>query len=176
MLPGPVVDCYLWETWDERCTGDVFESYNLHVVCACGKVCHHKLPTPSSCYCVCTSEWLVVVRYTTSVFSGLTSSGAHTPISIDSHPTLEDINKFIVCEVPSSATISSAPTTDDKQLSSVTISEIHPDKPLVPIHKEGGATTPHHDDPTPPTSAGETECLPQCTSECILYLHLLTSV
>ena len=37
--------------------------------------------------------------YTTSVFSAPTSSGAHTPISIDSHPTLEDINKFIVCEV-----------------------------------------------------------------------------
>ena len=101
-----------------------------------------------------------MVRYTTSVFSGLTSSGAHTPISIDSHPTLEDINQFIVCEVPSSATISGAPTTDGKQLSSVTISEIHPDKPLVPILEQGVAATPHHDDSTPPTSTGETECLP----------------
>ena len=117
-----------------------------------------------------------MVHYTTSVFSGLTSSGAHTQISIDSHPTLEDINKLIVREVPSSAPISSAPTTDGKQLPSVTISKIHPDKPLVPITKEGGAATPHHDDPTPPTSAGETECLPQCMSVCILYLHLLTSV
>ena len=95
-------------------------------------------------------------------FSGLTSSGAHAPISIDSHPTLEDINQFVVCEVPSSATISGAPTTDGKQLSSV------------PIPKESGAATPHHDDPTPPTSAGE--CLPQCMSECILYFHLLRSM
>ena len=104
------------------------------------------------------------------VFSGLTSSGAHVSISIDSHPTLEDINKFIVCEVPSSATISGAPTTDGKQLPSVTISEIHPDKTLVPVPKEGVAATPHHDDPTPPTSAGEMECLPQCMSVCILYV------
>ena len=96
----------------------------------------------------------------TSVFSGLTSSGAHVPISIDSHPTPEDVNKFIVCEVPSSATISSAPTTDDKQLPSVTMSKTHPDTPLVPIAKDGRAATPHHVDPTPPTSAGETECLP----------------
>ena len=117
-----------------------------------------------------------MVRYTTSVFSGLTSSGAHVPISIDSHPTLEDINKFTVCEVPSSATISSAPTTDGKQLPSVTISKTHPDKPLVPIVKVGGAATFHHDDPTPPTSAGETECPPQCMGVCILYLHLLTSM
>ena len=91
-------------------------------------------------------------------FSGLTSSGAHAPISIDSHPTLEDINQFVVCEVPSSATISGAPTTDGKQLSSVAISKIHPDTPLAPIPTEGGAAPPHHDDPTPPTSAGE--CLP----------------
>ena len=139
-------------------------------------MCRHKLPTPSSCCCVCTSEWLVVVRYTTSVFSGLTSSGAHVPISIDSHPTLEDINKFIVCEVPSSATISSAPTTDGKQLPSGTISKTHPDTPLVPIAKEGGAATLHHDDTIPPTSAGEMECLPQCMGVCILYLHLLTSM
>ena len=117
-----------------------------------------------------------MVRYTTSVFSGLTSSGAHTPISIDSHPTLEDINQFIVCEVPSSATISSAPTTDGKQLPSVTMSKTHPDKPLIPIAKVGGASTLHHDDPTPPTSAGEMKCLPQCMGVCILYLHLLTSV
>ena len=125
---------------------------------------------------LCVHEWLVVVRYTTSVSSGLTSSGAHAPISIESHPTQEDINKFIVREVPSSATISSAPTTDGKQLPSVTIAKIHPDKPLVPIPEVGGAATPHHDDPTPPTSAGEMECLPQCMSVCILYLHLLTSV
>ena len=122
------------------------------------------------------SEWLVVVRYTTSVLSGLTSLGAHVPISIDSHPTSEDVNKFIVCEVPSSATISSAPTTDGKQLPSGTISKTHPDTPLVPIAKVGGAATLHHDDPTPPTSAGEMECLPQCMSVCILCLHLLTSM
>ena len=83
-----------------------------------------------------------MVRYTTSVFSGLTSSGAHGPISIDSHPTLEDMNKFIVCEVPSSATVNGATTTDGKQLPSVTISEIHPDQPLVPIPKEDGGATP----------------------------------
>ena len=47
---------------------------------------------------------------------------------------------------------------------------------LFPIAKEGGAATLHHDDPTPPTSAGEMECLPQCLSVCILYLLLLTSV
>ena len=35
----------------------------------------------------------------TSVFFGPTSSDAHTPISIDSHPTLEHISKFIVREV-----------------------------------------------------------------------------
>ena len=139
-------------------------------------MCCHKLPTPSSCCCVCTSEWLVVVRYTTSVFSGLTSSGTHVPISIDSHPTLEDVNKVIVCEVPSSATISSAPTTDAKQLPSVTMSKTHPDTPLVPIPKESMAATPHCVDPTPPTCAGETECLPQCMSVCISYHHLLTSV
>ena len=113
-----------------------------------------------------------MVRYTTSVFSGLTSSGAHAPISIDSHPTQENINEVIVCEVPSSAIISSAPTADGKQLPSVTMSKTHPDTPLVPIAKEGGAATLHRDDPTPPTSAGETECLPQCMSVCILYLHL----
>ena len=116
-------------------------------------------PAAAAIY-VCTSEWLFMVHCTTSVFSGLTSSGAHTPISIDSHPTLEDINKVIVREVSFSATISGAPTTDGKQLSSVTISKIHPDKPLVPIPKEGGAATPHNDDPIPPTSAGEMECLP----------------
>ena len=65
-------------------------------------------------------------------------------------------------ELPSPATISSAPTTDDKQLSSVTLSEIRSDTPLIPIAKEGGAATLHRDDPTPPTSAGETECLLQC--------------
>ena len=62
----------------------------------------------------------------------------------------------------SSAPTSSAPTTDGKQLSSVTVSEIHSDKPLIPIPKKGGAVIPHRDDPTPPTSAGETECLLQC--------------
>ncbi len=63
-----------------------------------------------------------------------------------------------------------APTTDDKQLPSVNIFKIHPDKPLVFIPKEGGAATSHHDDPTPPTSAGETECLPQCMSVCKHYI------
>ena len=117
-----------------------------------------------------------MVRYTASVFSGLTSSGAHAPISIDSHPTLEDINKVNVCEMPSSATISSAPTTDGKQLPSVTMSKTHPDTPLVPIAKEGGAATLHHDDPTPPTSAGETECLPQCMSVCTYFIPSFADV
>ena len=79
-------------------------------------------------------------------------------------------------ELPLSATISDAPITDGKQLSSVTVSKIHPDKPLVPIPTEGWVVTPHHDDPTPPTSAGEMECPPQCMSVCILYLNLLMSV
>ena len=79
-------------------------------------------------------------------------------------------------ELSSPGTVSSAPTTDGKQLSSVTVSKIHPDKPLVPIPTEGGVVTPHHDDPTPPTSAGEMECPPQCMSLCILYLNLLMSV
>ena len=49
--------------------------------------------------------------------------------------------------------------------------------PLFPSLKwRGGASTLHHDDPTPPTSAGEMKCLPQCMGVCILYLHLLTSV
>ena len=69
-------------------------------MCALRKVyCHKFLVNPAAAIYVCTSEWLFVVRYTTSVFSGPTSSGAHTPINIDSQPTLEEINKFIVCEV-----------------------------------------------------------------------------
>ena len=79
-------------------------------------------------------------------------------------------------ELSSPDSVSSAPTTDVKQLPSVTVSKIHPDKPLIPIPKRGGAGTPNHADPTPPTYAGETECLPQCRSVCILYCHLLTSV
>ena len=59
-------------------------------------------------------------------------------------------------ELPSPGTVSSVPTTDGKQLSSVTVSKIQSDTPLIPIPKEGGAATLHHDDPTPPTSAGET--------------------
>ena len=139
-------------------------------------MCRHKLPAPSSCCCVCTSEWLGVVRYTTSVFSGLISSGAHAPISIDSHHTLEDINKVNVCEVPSSATISSAPTTDGKQLPSVTMSKTHPDTPFVPIAKVGGAATLHRDDPAPSTSAGETECLPQCMRVCTYFIPSFADV
>ena len=73
-------------------------------------------------------------------------------------------------ELPSPGTVSSAPTTDDKQLSSVTVSEIRSDKPLIPIPKKGGAVIPHHDDPTPPTSAGETECLPQCMRVCTYFI------
>ena len=65
-------------------------------------------------------------------------------------------------ELSSSATISSAPTTDGKQLSSVTVSEIRSDKHLIPIPKEGGTGTLHHGDPIPPTSASETECLHPC--------------
>ena len=45
-----------------------------------------------------TNERLVVIHYTTSVFSGLTSD-AHTPISIESCPKVQDINKFVVREV-----------------------------------------------------------------------------
>ena len=45
-----------------------------------------------------------------------------------------DFADFIVCEVPSSATISSAPTTDGKQFPFITISKIYPDKLLVPEH------------------------------------------
>ena len=78
--------------------------------------------------------------------------------------------------MPSSATISSAPTTDGKQLPSVTMSKTHSDTPLVPIAKEGGAGTLHRDDPTPPTSAGETECLSQCMRVFILHFHLLIFV
>ena len=59
-------------------------------------------------------------------------------------------------ELPPSSAPSSAPTTDGTQLSSVSISETHPDKPLVPISEEGGAAANFHEDPAPPTSAGET--------------------
>ena len=52
---------------------------------------------------------------------------------------------------------SSAPTTNSTQLSSVSISETHPNKPLVPISEEGGVAANFHDNPTPPTSAGETD-------------------
>ena len=135
--------------------------------------CLHR---PAAAVCAQVSGWLWFVTQLLSSLHGLTSSGAHVPISIDSHPTLENNNKVIVCEVPSSATISAAPTTDGKQLPSVTMSKTYPDMPLVPIAKVGGAATLHHDDLTHPTSAGETECLPQCMSVCILYLHLLTSV
>ena len=98
-------------------------------------------------------------------------------------------------ELPSPGTVSSAPTssvstTDGKQLSSVTVSEILSDKSLISIPKGSGLGTPNHDDPTPPISAGETECLPQCIRVFIFityyyilfhiityhYFHLLTSV
>ena len=59
-------------------------------------------------------------------------------------------------ELPPSAAPSSAPTTDGTQLPSVSVSEIHPDKPLV-VSEEGGAAANIHEDPTPPTSAGETD-------------------
>ena len=59
-------------------------------------------------------------------------------------------------DLPPSSAPSSAPTTDGTQLSSVSISETHPDKSLVPISEEGGAAANLHEDPTPPTSAGET--------------------
>ena len=60
-------------------------------------------------------------------------------------------------ELSSPGTLTNVSTTDGKQLSSVTVSKIHPDKPLIPIPKWGGTGTPSHDDPTPPTFAGETE-------------------
>ena len=123
--------------------------------CVLTSCLHH----PAAAVCAQVSGWLwFVVQLLSSLVSPSTDTPTH--FSIDSHPTLEDINKFIAREVPSSATISGAPTTDDKQLSSVTISEIHPDKPLVPILEQGVAATPHHDDSTPPTSTGEMECLP----------------
>ena len=79
-------------------------------------------------------------------------------------------------ELSSPGTVSSAPTTDGKQLSSVTVSKICPDKPLIPIPKVGGAVTPNHDDPTPP-SAGEMECLPQCMMRIfILYVPSFADV
>ena len=79
-------------------------------------------------------------------------------------------------ELSSPGTLTSVSTTDGKQLSSATVSEICSDKPLIPIPKGGRAGIPNCDDPTPPTSAGETESLPQCTRVCILYFHLLTSM
>ena len=60
-------------------------------------------------------------------------------------------------DLPSSSAPSSAPTTDGTQLSSVSISVTHPDKPLVPISEEGGAAANLPEDPTLPTSAGETD-------------------
>ena len=75
-------------------------------------------------------------------------------------------------ELSSPVTVSSVSTTDGKQLSSVAVSEIRFDKPFIPIPKVGGAGTPNHDDPTPPTSAGETECLSQCMR---LFTYLLPS-
>ena len=60
-------------------------------------------------------------------------------------------------EWPSSSAPSSAPTTDGTQLSSVSISVTHPDKPLVPISEEGGAAANFPEDHTPSTSAGETD-------------------
>ena len=98
-------------------------------------------------------------------------------------------------ELPSPGSVSSAPassvsTTDGKQLSSVTVSEILSDKSLISIPKGSGLGTPNHDDPTPPIPAGETECLPQCIRVFIFityyyilfhiityhYFRLLTSV
>ena len=93
-------------------------------------------------------------------------------------------------ELSSPGSVSSAPTTDGKQLSSVAVSKIHSGKSLIAIPKEGGAATLHHDDPTRPTSAGETECLLQCMRVFIFityyyillriityyYYHLLTSM
>ena len=59
-------------------------------------------------------------------------------------------------ECPLSSAPSSAPTTDGTQLSSVSISVTHSDKSLVSI-SEGGAAANLHEDPTPSTSAGETD-------------------
>ena len=55
----------------------------------------------SSCCYICVYKLVVGCGslHNFFVFSGPTSSGAHAPINIDSQPTLEDINKFIVCEV-----------------------------------------------------------------------------
>ena len=50
---------------------------------------------------------------------------------------------------------SSTPTADDKHLPPASIIEICPDRPLQPIPGEGGAAASLHEDPTPPTSAGE---------------------
>ena len=60
-------------------------------------------------------------------------------------------------ELPPSCVPSSVPTADGKQLHSASISEIHPDRPFPPIPREGGAASNLREDPTPPTSAGETD-------------------
>ena len=78
-------------------------------------------------------------------------------------------------ELSSSATVSSVSTTDGKQLSSVTVSKIRCDKPLIPIPKGGGVGTLHHGDLIPP-SASETECLPQCMRVFILYVLTFADV
>ena len=67
--------------------------------CVCNEegILSQVLSQSSCCYmCVHVSGWLC---FTAQRLCSLVSSGAHTPISIDSHPTLEDINKFIVREL-----------------------------------------------------------------------------
>ena len=60
-------------------------------------------------------------------------------------------------ELPPSCVPSSVPTGDGKQLPPASISEIRLDRPLQPTPREGGAAANLREDPTPPTSAGETD-------------------
>ena len=58
---------------------------------------------------VYTSEWLVVIHYATSVFSGPTSSDAHTPISIYSPRRLSHSGSRRRCSTPSELTSTQLP-------------------------------------------------------------------
>ena len=60
-------------------------------------------------------------------------------------------------ELPPSCVPSSVPTPDGKQLHSASIYEIHCGKPPRPTPREGGAAANLCEDPTPPTSEGETD-------------------
>ena len=79
----------------------------VDVMCAWGRcVVTSSLHYPAA---VCTSEWLVVIHYTTSVFSGPTSSDAHTPISIDSPHRLSHSSSRQRCSTSSELTSTQLP-------------------------------------------------------------------